>query len=737
MNLQNIQNLTYQPSYPPAFRTNQTGVKYTVESIGSYAGQSQENYIANNSLDPKNYVTITDGVMEIIDGTFLSQSAYVIKVKATSIYHDGSEDENDVISALFDVFVVEANNSSYKPTAYFVEDGESTTVEVQEINIYSGNDKYSSSVIDLSLANLSSVYANGVSSVGSTLKYEEYIEVFDKAQNKFIRLDFDDASTTEDIGGLLVSYVSDGRYSLSVANLTDKTNQIKIGYEISGLDFSGTQKPLFEKTLTVNKGLLPYAISLNDSDETSGDIYVSSNYSGYALNVKAVPNDGTSRQIQIRDENSAFTISDANGALTNYTTSYGTTTYTISNNTTIYVKFNENVSSSAQKLIFITANSPSSYNGRIPTTETISKEFTFNKKVTADKIEFVKDKNGNALDGNINLNATDLSYLYIRLTYRATAQNSLNEDTITLKSKNSNVKFANGLNEIELNRDMYVNGSTVSTTDSTTSIYQIPFAESNSVQTGEIVAEAGKGTIGVSARSTVKTVYLMVNKNIKIIENNNNVKTFTTRDNGSLTGGDFYFAVARGTFVEFEVLDGNNNSNTIQKIELNKISDLGSEYTTMMNPTILQPNIFTLSTSGTQTQVMKLTISYYTKDDNNEIVLETEDRYVEIAVYNPISSISLTASKTKMANFEGYNESAVSFNAFASSISSPITNSICFTNFTNNVKIENVNQLQISFDGVNLENNSDMIAVTDESNKVVEGLFTSSDLSGVLNVSLL
>ena len=71
---------------------------YSIDSIGYYdAGGVFSKSVAAD--EAKEYITIKDGILRIKDGRFYSDTQHIIKVKATSIYHDGSKDAADEISA--------------------------------------------------------------------------------------------------------------------------------------------------------------------------------------------------------------------------------------------------------------------------------------------------------------------------------------------------------------------------------------------------------------------------------------------------------------------------------------------------------------------------------------------------------------------------------------------------------------------------------------------------------------
>ena len=114
-------------------QTNQIGVKYSVHSIGYYVGEFD--YVERYGTEiAQDYVSIVDGQIKVVDGRFFDNTAYVIKVKATSVYHDGSKEGTEPIETSFDVYVVESNISS--PVVKFDDiDGNAGIAEVAKKKI--------------------------------------------------------------------------------------------------------------------------------------------------------------------------------------------------------------------------------------------------------------------------------------------------------------------------------------------------------------------------------------------------------------------------------------------------------------------------------------------------------------------------------------------------------------------------------------------------------------------------
>ena len=104
LSLLSLNNLQYLPLY----QTNQIGVTYEVAGIGRFIQNGEdivERFSAEQSLD---YVAVENGVLKILDPGFYGADACVIKIKAVSIFHDGSDGE-DPISQDFYVYVVEGD----------------------------------------------------------------------------------------------------------------------------------------------------------------------------------------------------------------------------------------------------------------------------------------------------------------------------------------------------------------------------------------------------------------------------------------------------------------------------------------------------------------------------------------------------------------------------------------------------------------------------------------------------
>ena len=203
LDLNRVDNLIYNPY--PLEQTNQEGVTYSVSSIGAYDANKKYT-ISKNTREANNFITIENGILKIKDSSFFGPYSTVVKVKATSIYHDGTVNPEDLIEAEFDVYVVPSNTVS--PVLKYKSGAEVKTNQIisnPHVNLYeNGGEKYSTSTLTVDTANLEGPYVSGVNTLNGEIKYS--IAVFVKnSRGAYERYLFDDAKYQSGINGLIVT----------------------------------------------------------------------------------------------------------------------------------------------------------------------------------------------------------------------------------------------------------------------------------------------------------------------------------------------------------------------------------------------------------------------------------------------------------------------------------------------------------------------------------------------------
>lgn len=657
--------------YYPIGLTNQKGVTYSVESIGHYerdAGTGDHEFVeAYDKIGSQGFVIAENGVLKILDGSFFSSEAYIVRVRATSIFYDGSKEGVDPISSVFDVYVVDSETKLNVPTVKFNDENGPEVRE--EIHIYEKSSKYAKSTVVIDESELSNdlVYNNGVLTSDGEAAYTTVVYILDE-NGVYKKCNFDnqgngdnsDAEGTVGVNGLYIK--KDGtKYTFSIASREESIeNKVRVAYELEGFDYSHSQQVNASKQLTVVKGIVPTIIRVNDSVDLVHDSVESAqilginndDYNGLKFKFEARYSSNPNCRIEFVNNPNLVVVNEKEEPVS-----------WIDSGESVYVKFKGNTVQ--EDLIVRTLKVPPVYNEQnVTAVEYIQITYKLSKLVSADSFKFVANVNGTDLDGNALINAEAEDGIYVRVDYSGEA---LVASTINLSSENPKVLFANGKTQMNLGEAEWQN--TIVNQTERYDIYKIPMLATNSKELSKITMSVGDDDFMLSEDVQVESVFVMTEENAEGITVNTlseGVKKFTKEE---VNNGSFNFAIARGEHVEFSVEDGSGSSKTINNITWESVRVDNINFSTdLFQPTIVGSTFNVVSYVSGKTQVVQMNVSYYirdTKEDSvtfGQIVSRTSLVKIQVAVFESIGSITRTPSKTTIGYVNNYYNDVASSN---------------------------------------------------------------------------
>lgn len=685
LNLLNISNLTYLP----LGQTNQTGVSYQVMSIGYYADVNQERtYVeSQNQTYAQKYISISDGgVLQLSQDFTVRAQEYVAKIRATSLF-------NENIYAEFDVYLVDTQE--YTPVVHYTND-----INMEDINdvvtLYRDS-VYASTEFTVDLTDFNSIYKNDIMVNLGTISYKVAIYIDG--------VKYDLSQMSEGYNGLIVQAIDDLHYKVIATNNTIATNKLTFALEIEGLLFNSTGAPVYEKTIDIIKSVLPSNISINDeipeNGTAQGIIYgtTSSAYSGLELRLLTIPTDVNTNDYIYIEANSNVIVTGV--SLENL----GNNRYRVRSGETIYLRLSQNAS--ASQLIYIRAQAtPDRFENSDVATEWVEIAYSISKVVTANSLSVYADNSlaNNIDNGDLYINAYANTNFYVRVDYSGA---TLDTSSITISSNNSNIKFSNNSSTINLS-DNTVKTIYVSPTGNY-NIYEVGILATSSVETGLIRVLAGDDTVGVGTEFTASSVYLVNNNRLTIQTNSTNANAI------DVDNGHYNFAIVKNRNVDFEVLGYVSSSNTAVADAIIDISvSTNLDYSTgSFNSNAVEFNKISnyefsvMGIIGSYTQVLNITVRYYAMVDNLITIVE-QTMIIELAVYDPISNISINATPNQIVYINKYFEetsvSNISFSSYASNNASASTNVVFSTGTVETGIAEKVinhaSQLRVMIDNI-------------------------------------
>lgn len=726
--LMQVNNLTYLP----ANKTDQTGVRYSIDSVGAYNydGASNQNvYVATSSTAGVNITA--GGVLTVSNDFVLTDSRYIVRIKATSLY-------NEEISAYFDVYIVDrivnTDQSLYVPDVKYSR----TANDVGDnMTLYVGNSNYNTSQITIEYNDFSSFYNSERLTIDDAISYGIAVYVDGRL------IDFNE---TETINGLIVEN-RDGVIFITAIDAEIRTNTIRFALTLNGVEYFTSTEPRYEKQVTLTKEILPTSIRINgetiaNGGTANGIVYSTrSDYAGLELTLSAFPENSSNDYLLIESINGSLN----NLNITGNSLEHVGSALRLRSGETIRILFNDNVSTEQRISIRVLA-SPSNFEGETVNETYVSATYILNKVITADSINVYSGYSNGVLtnpiqNANLLINARETSGFYVQVYYTGTV---LDASTITLHSNNDAILFSNRSNTISLNDPNVVleANSVRDAQGNVYNIYRVEILPVASMENSQINISAGDDNITVGAEFAVSSVYLLDESSITMSLSNNNGMEIIPEDNGlAETNGQNedikYFAVVKDGYLEVSVLGRAVGSivdiaQVISDISLstNTNYSTGNFSTRAITYNVVSGNVFSLTANiGGRTQVLTLTIHYYTTNSVTGLIEEaTKNIQLEFAVYDPIQSISLTADQTNITYINSQFEDASSAQiSVASSASSAIPSS--GVNFTSG-SVEHASQLRLSFN--RQLNTYDNISVLINRNGELEELDLSNSQNGYI-----
>ena len=442
---------------------------------------------------------------------------------------------------------------------------------------------------------------------------------------------------------------NDDKYTLTLVNQSSESMvNVKFAYELvcekDGISYPVTltsTKPVLETNVEVRKHILASKILINGEEPKNGMmngvVYSSSHekYAGFTAELEIEPLDSINPQTLEISGVDKLNVLNKKGFKVNNNDK-------IANGEVLKIKFLPNEYED-QTVKFKVLKTPSYFNGQdVANTDHVSAELILEKKITADALEFVDGNDFSKVVTTSNVATTKTSYVFVKAYYSG----SLDVDTITLSSDNFALN-EKGDKQIKLTDEtLVVDGND----NKGYKIFKVEIPATENVLTSKLTVYAGDFGNGASTIVTLNSVDLINNaENIKILaKNNENVTTFTNNK----------FAIVKGKEVAFnvvEVVGVDNIERTIQKVTLTgkTIEEENSDYfgdAEVLIKTEFGDNTFSVYGWNPKTRVFDVNVQYYAQDPNGVVSLHTKTiNNVQFGVYNPITNISISVTKDKIA----------------------------------------------------------------------------------------
>ncbi len=705
--LMQVDNLTYLPED----KTEQTSVIYSIDSVGGYVYDETlgaNRYVATSSTSG---VNLTSGGVLTVNNFTLTDTRYIVRIKATSFY-------NSEISAYFDVYILDrvtnADLSLYSPAVKY---NKLNSADITDMTLYVGNSNYNTSEIVVEYQDFSSFYNTERLTIDGAISYDVSMTVDGQP------IDFEQ---TNSINGLLINN-KDGVISITAIDGEIKTNKLVFSLTLHGVGYFTSTEPRYQKEITLTKEILPTQIQINGQiynagASANGIVYgTNANYNGLELTLSAMPLESSNDYVIIEGNGLNNLIIEGENI------EYIGNTLRIPSGETIRIQFRENVSTT-QSITIKVLSSPATFEGETVTETNYSGiTYTIDKIITADSINVYSNYSNGELsnsvqDGTLNIDARDNTSFYVQVYYDGTR---LDASTITLYSSNEMIKFNNRETSISLGDSTFVRlvGDSLTDTIGKYNVYEVTFMQTASTALSNINIVAGDGNVGVDAEFLASSVYLLQQDSISLQMSNNNAIEFdpiTNSLNPITNSGNpvKYYAVIKDGYVEFNVLGRAVGSNAyigevIDSISLATNNDYstGDFSTHAITYTLIPTNSFSLTGNiGGKTQVLVLTVNYYTLD-NDVIVNASLTIQLEFAVYDPIQNISLNASRSDItyvnSRFENASQSEITIRSSGSN-AIPASS----VSFSNGQKVANASQLRLTFDKVLEESDNIQVSLS-------------------------
>lgn len=656
LDLTALNNLKFLPEGEN--ETNQTGVIY------KFATSARQG------------VTLDSGILSINESQFINLSK-----NNNEIIIDAISTADETIKATFKVFIVEKaslnsvmdfryanyvndpnNYDEDKDILGEIELGDGKSISALDLYFGGlvGGDNYATTTIKVDFAKLAeeSIYAEQISTVDD--KFAEYkvsvwlknantgrYELYDlTSPDKFSELSDKYGIVIEEAGGVQGEYHN---FDIILTQDTPSVNIIKFVMSINGLDFVG-EGPKYEKELLVTKKILPTGITINAqeivSNTASGTIYTNSTADSLKLTLGATPIDVSglsNHKIYLNAlENVNITYLSKTTGQEMPLQEYVAGQYVLNAGDTIIVRFSNGNIESGSFNIF-TPITPETFDGMKIATQFKTVSYFVEKKTTADDFELFATSDAGAKPvaegGNIKISKTNDTNFYLKVYHTGT----LDEETITLSSANENIKFGNGKAEAKLN-----DGGVYTNTQKGLgyTIYTIKLIAPKNDSNSLITIIAGDENTDVDTNFNAQAV-----ETIAGLASEFSIKPSRNTRNNVIDCGNGRYVLLINQHVDFEV-KYNNSINAIENVKLLPIIPEGVADASKFSLNILSleekiTEFGATSVYAGQTEVVKVSTHYY-KFDNGEVKIGVDEKYVEIAVYDPIYDIDFELEKNEL-----------------------------------------------------------------------------------------
>lgn len=727
LNLSSLENFSYNPIV-----TNETGVSYSVESVGAY--DDNGNF---SSVDMLNKVVLDGTILRVDESFEVSQTCNVIKIKITS-------NVNEDIYNYFDLFVVKSRTA---PQIKFaggdgsINNGgvlnDGGTMNLYFVDPEIGDSTYSSSIVRMSTSEIAEdPYFYGVNtSTGEKLKFETEIRVdgveCDFSNQVFIR------------NGLAVSRTSDGYYKISVVPFDLNADPVvTLSYKIKGIDFKNTSSLIYSKSFTVKRSVISSYITLNEENRkneesfSSGVVYGSNNvkYWGTKFVVGVAPSDIT-KNVTLKIKADNLIISDSKGK--GLTTNGGY--YDVKAGSTIYVKFKPEESSDNVEYIL---KQEINYNGVKTNLDDIKVSQPVSRVVTANDLSFVKPVYDGATISDwadvskIFLGTTESTSVYLKVDHSGT----LDPSTIVV-ALDSRLKFeTNNTSTSTLN----LVGNSVYSVGGEYSVYKIQVkASQNGLKNILISASAGNGTLNVDDNVFAETVITMSGAALEGLDVSSS-STYAKK-----VGLEIFdkqnFAIIKNSLIEFEVKDGDGRTDTINKVTLSDVDVSGLDSNKFSNSALdyneIASNMFSVRGTGqNKTQVLKMKVLYYAVQVDGTVQLVSSEKVVQFAVYEHIGTVIAQSEKEEICYVNQYypteNIDNMTYRTYTTGDGTPASDVSLIVNSMGGVTtVSGASKIKISTENdLNAHSVKVFLGEVDITSDVQNGGYISSELNGNIRI---
>ncbi|MBQ8430679.1 MAG: hypothetical protein IJX26_01885, partial [Clostridia bacterium] len=677
--------------------TNQAGVAYSIPGVqnvdgvytlGDTNGSSYFVLNTSNSLNPT-----------ISVGTDFDQDEVVLK--ATSVYSEKTS-ANKVIDCDISVKIVE----NIAPTDininfasnYSESENTNRLNKVKEFSLFAQSENFRQSNLVLSGICEDSNYSFLTEELKAQGAIGYSVDIFIDGENindegnleYYHGLKFTDVAIDDTIkaNGNILSKQKNKMWTIEATDyILSSINTIKFVIGFENLKFTGKdynlETSVLQYEIKVNREDLPKAVSINDNPYKDGHVIEKNIYteyvngSGLALNVKAVRTlekqteilmqTYTNAQDKTYGEFNNLNVYNFNGTPVNFDSNRSS--YILNNfSNSVYIKFDNSIGKYAQTVYvdFKVLASPSVFEGvAVADKEYIDITLKLNVVGSLEGVKLTSDVAGN----NNNLFAESYKYLEAETTYVSylslSANGSASVDTteLTIKSKNSTILFsADNTNwntvlncgEIEQNK-LYYKGSLT------------PKGKSD-----KIIIEAVNGVVFESA--SIEFVETVGGNSLTLAYANNfiyqakttdayyteNLGTEETPNNKNYAG--YYLAIQLGTDADFYFGYGDEFSEnygiydvTVKNLTVAQLAELGKTLP-YYGVGAVEVKEFTNNYSfniyaqtSNLTCVLEVNVIYF--KNSGFLIEKVQDRvYLEIAVYTPVSRLTITPSEANTTN---------------------------------------------------------------------------------------